>query len=200
MKFKVIATKNQTPSCIGFDDNHLYISSKEKHNYFEQLQATAYSFRKSGSNGYTTIDLKKIKEIKLHGNSAEFFIRYKANINKLKKHYLSIADKEIRELFCEGLAKECLLISKSTFKNPYARLPANLIIISLIIILTIVLRIVSIKGLDGYNRPLRRAVAEIIEMIGPNIITGIGALISAYFLFKIIKNFIQPTLTIIYKN
>lgn len=198
MKNKIIHTKNSRPSCIGYDDKWLMISTEELHTDIESLLFYTKSFHKSGTNGYSKIEINTIKEIKLHKNHSEFFIRYQKEPLKLRRWYLSIEDKESRTEFCNSLAHICCLNSKNEYFNPYAKLASNVVLIIVTLLLTWAAVLISKGGIKGLNRPIRQFVADHMEMIGPIPFITIGGIITSYFIYKIIKNLIKPTKTIIY--
>jgi hypothetical protein len=199
LKNKIIQTKSNRPSCIGYDEKWIMISSEELHRDFESLSNHTKSFHKSGTNGYAVIHLNTLKEIQYHSNHSEFFIRYKSSKSlNLTKHYLSIADDSIRENFCSSLAADCLLLSKKEAPNYFARLLPNLISIIVAVLLTLGARYVANGGVTNARRVIAQLAIDFLQAIGPTIIILAGCLITLYFIFKIIKNFIKPTQRIIY--
>ena len=106
MQYSIIPTESSRPSCIGFDEKQLLISSETLHVDFDSLVDFTHSFHKSGTNGYAAIPFNEFVGIQYHKRHAEFFIQYKkVGSPKRIKHYLSIISDEVRKEFCSDLAK-----------------------------------------------------------------------------------------------
>lgn len=200
MKTQIVHTKSNRSSCIGYDDTWLMISSEELHAEFESLSHHTKSFHKSGTNGYAAIPLNSIKEIQYFSKHSEFFIRYiSPKSQKLKKYYLSIGDDNIRTKFCSSLANECSLLSRNEIVSPFAKLLANIISILITAVLTYSAYHIASGGEVHHRKATVRLVAGILQIIGPEFVIPAGGLIVLYFVYRIIKNYINPTEKIIYK-
>ncbi len=176
------------------------ISSEESHADFESLLYHTKSFYKSGTNGYAAIPLNSIKEIQYFSKHSEFFIRYiSPKSQKLKKYNLRIGDDDIRTKFCSSLANECSLFSGNKIVSPFAKLLTNIISILITAVLTYSAYYIA-SGEEVHHRKASvRLVAEILQIIGPEFVIPAGGLIAMYFVYRIIKNYINPTEKIIYK-
>jgi hypothetical protein len=182
---------------MGFNDKWLMLSSEHDHNNFETLEHYIESFQRSGTNGYSTINLNSIREIKYHEKHSEFFIRYESDSKKLKRYYLSIESNEIRKDFCASFSKACILNSKKESVNHFARIWPNTLIIAVSLFLTEISLLCFNVGLYYPIIHAKQIIADLLRMKWEAIITVVGALVIIYFSYKIteLSHLIKPILS-----
>lgn len=199
MKNTFVRLTSDKPSCAGFDDEYLYISSQGIHETFDALKKAA-SVSKSAWGGYTVVALRTIKEITCYQKGTNFFFRYDKS-TKLKKSGLEISDMESRLAFCKDLALASGLKTKTETIDPYSRVQANAIPIIMIALFTGVGSFCASDLVPPAAPDSRsRAISEAFKIVGPIPILIIGLSIMAFFAVRLIRNIKASDTKIVYST
>lgn len=198
MKNTIYITKNGRNSCVAFNDQWLMISNKVMHTDINELEHCVYSFHKSGTNGYHKIDLPAITSVEYKDNYPEFKVYY-INIKKrIEKYYISIRDDESRRGFCDVLAVKCGLNSKTEQQFRFSGALSNIVYITGILILTFAFHYFASGGNAYHRRASVHLVREILQFFNPTFVLIAGFGIAGYFIFKLVKSYVDPSLLIKY--
>lgn len=197
MKNTLVKLTSDKPSCAGFDDEYLYISSQGIHETVDALKKAA-SESKSAWGGYTLVELKSIREITCYQKGTNFFFRYDKS-GKPKKYGLEIDDSESRLAFCENLALASGLKTKTESIDPYSRVQANAIPIIMITLFTGFCAL-GASDLVPPSAPdsRSRVISEAVKAIGPTTILIIGICLVGFFVFRLIRNIKDSDIKFVY--
>lgn len=188
MQHTIVKLTSDKPSCIGFDDEYLYISSQMDHQTIDELKNAARE-SKSGRKGYELFALKSIREITFHQKRTDFFFGYDKD-GKMKKYMLVIESSELRFFFCESLAKACRLKTKTETNNPYSRVGVNAIPIIMTVLFTTACYVGASGIIPEAEEPSAksRLFSDAFKAIGPTAFLIIGLSLIGFFLFRLIRN------------
>ena len=197
MKNTLVIITSQKPSCAGFDDEYLYISSLYEHTSFEELKSFTLENGNSGKNGYAMIEIKTIEEVHFHEKAPDLFFRYEKK-GRLKKYYLCIKNNEIRTTFSESLAEVCNLKTRTETNNPYSRLGVNSIPVVICGLLTWGCYYGSNGGFSDGRKSIARLMTEVLQSAGPTAVLITGSVVTLFFLLRLVKNILDSDLSVVY--
>ncbi|MEO1260475.1 MAG: hypothetical protein AAFZ15_16890 [Bacteroidota bacterium] len=203
MKNQTFRLDEENRKTIGFNDDHIIISSK-KHQDFESLLA---SQKKSGlMESVKTIPIKSIQKLRYNNKEDLFSIHYNNEKGKTKKDQIKLADSSLKIPFIEAISELKGFQKEEVSESKTQPLLINIGITLLAVAFTWIARGMAIDAMHGEHYQatgrksgLKNLMAGAIESLGPTWTVVIGAIITIYLAYRAYNRYQNPGTVITYQ-
>lgn len=199
---QIIALSEKDPKVMGFNQATIFMSSKS-HKSFDDLVAAS---EKSGFFESTkTISIADITSLKYNEANNNIHITHVTG-GKEKKVSLPLADENIKAGLVKELAEMRGLKESITEESKLKPLLWNLLWLAITLFVTVISRNLALEAEQGEHyvatgrrSGLTQLFVNLVESLGPTIVTIIGLLVFTYFLYTAYSRYKTPAKEVIYQ-
>ena len=204
MKNRIIFLGEKFFKVFGFNNIQIIFSSK-KYITFDSLLNSTKKFKILEEE--LVIPIRSVKELFYNEKDETFTIKYIKN-RKIKKYKVLLQDKNMRASVVSEIAEIKNFHKNISTESKTKYLFFNLLRVMAILISTWLIRGVAVSAQNGHHyvdsRHGRRArdrqiLINVVETLGPTVVTIIGILVLMYRLYVTYKRYNNPALDITYR-